>query len=326
MTCLRTDLLQAAGRAIRTRPAVADRVGRFIRAAALPTGGFADRAGRADLYYTVFGLQTLAACEPAAGLSGVPRRAKPEAAGYSQARSASLARQTHAYLETFGPGADLDFVHLCCLARCRALLEANKVPGIFPEKTPGTFFRQALSARLETFRAADGGYNPAPGAACGTAYGAFLALGAWQDLGGAPPEADRLAGSLAGLRAREGGFANSPAADVGLVPASAAALVTLAGLGEPIDRAAVDWLLGQVLPSGGWPAAPGLPAADLLSTATALHALAAAGATFEAVREPCLAFVEGLAAEDGGFRGHLDDTLTDCEYTFYGLLALGHLV
>ncbi|MEA3367331.1 MAG: hypothetical protein U9R68_04370, partial [Planctomycetota bacterium] len=89
MNSLRDHLLQAAGRVARVRPTVAARAAGFVRAAALPGGGFADRSGRADLYYTVFGLQTLAAVEPAAfepapfepaaGLSGVARRAKPEA-------------------------------------------------------------------------------------------------------------------------------------------------------------------------------------------------------------------------------------------------------
>ncbi|MEA3367512.1 MAG: prenyltransferase/squalene oxidase repeat-containing protein, partial [Planctomycetota bacterium] len=289
-------------------------------------------SGRADLYYTVFGLQTLAAVEPAAfepapfepaaGLSGVARRAKPEAAGDSQARSASLARQTRAYLRTFGDGADLDFVHLCCLARCWALLSNAAATEVY----------ESIPARLKAFRADDGGYSHVPGADHGTAYGAFLALGAYEDAGVDPPDADRLAESLAGLRASGGGYAGTPGADAGAVPATAAIVVTLAGLGQAIDASTAQWLLGQQRPTGGWPAAPGAPTADLLSTATALHALAAAGGSLDdAPRAACLAFVESLAADDAGpprragFRGHPADTVADCEYTFYGLLALGHL-
>jgi len=29
--------------------------------------------------------------------------------------------------------------------------------------------------------------------------------------------------------------------------------------------------------------------------------------------------------DSGGFRGAASDVMADCEYTFYGLLAMGHL-
>jgi len=43
------------------------------------------------------------------------------------------------------------------------------------------------------------------------------------------------------------------------------------------------------------------------------------------VREPCLDFIDTLWSNEGGFHGHWHDDLLDVEYTFYGLLALGHL-
>src|SRR5438874_1185034 len=69
----------------------------------------------------------------------------------------------------------------------------------------------------------------------------------------------------------------------------------------------------------------GAPLPDLLSTATALHALAGLEASFERVREPCLDFIDTLWTNEGGFYGHWGDDHLDCEYTYYGLLALGHL-
>jgi len=290
---LKDDLLRAAGRARTALPHGADRAARFFRHAALATGGFPNRAGQADLYYTVFGLLGLAAM-------GEP---PPD--------------PTARYLDTFADGATLDLVHLCSLARCWALLEGE----------PGAWRQACLTplSRLAAFRSADGGFSHVPDAACGTAYGAFLALGAYEDLGNPLPDADRLADSLAGLRARDGGYANTPGAEAGGIPATAAAMVTLAAVGRPPDARAVDWLVAHRLPESGWPAAPGLPVADLLSTATALHALAATGAHLDTGREPCRAMVDGLATENGGYRGHSADTVTDCEYSFYGLLALGHL-
>jgi hypothetical protein len=64
---------------------------------------------------------------------------------------------------------------------------------------------------------------------------------------------------------------------------------------------------------------------DLLSTATGLHALAGMGVSLAPVRAPCLRFVRSLLTEEGSFRGTHADEVGDCEYTFYGLLALGHL-
>jgi len=299
---LRQDMLRAAARAFRRRPEAAARVAAFLRASALPDGGFANRAGASDLYYTVFGLQALHALrgntfEPAAGAAGdLTLRAEP-------------------YLRTFA-AASLDFVHTACLARCWALV-AGRAPD---EET-----RRTILARLETWRSAGGGYNPEAGDRAGTAYAAFLALGAYEDFEARLPDAAGLVRSLAGLRSSDGGYANTPEAARGSTSAAAAALVTLKELGQPVNRRAADWLLAQHCPEGGFRAMPAAPIPDLLSTATALHALAQAGVSFGEIRRPCREFVEGLWGEAGGFGGHWADEAADCEYTFYGLLALGHL-
>ena len=43
------------------------------------------------------------------------------------------------------------------------------------------------------------------------------------------------------------------------------------------------------------------------------------------LREPCLDFVDSLWTNRGGFFGTWADDTVDCEYTYYALLALGHL-
>jgi hypothetical protein len=43
------------------------------------------------------------------------------------------------------------------------------------------------------------------------------------------------------------------------------------------------------------------------------------------VKEPCLDFIDSLWTNEGAFHGNWADDHVDCEYTFYGLLALGHL-
>ena len=43
------------------------------------------------------------------------------------------------------------------------------------------------------------------------------------------------------------------------------------------------------------------------------------------MKETCLDFVDSLWTSTGGFYGNWADDAIDCEYTYYGLLALGHL-
>ena len=102
-------------------------VAEFVRARLNPDGGFSNRAGDTDLYYTVFGLQALVALR--AELPVLP---------------------VTTYLRRFGDGEDLDLVHLACLAGCWAMMRRT---GLVPE------VRQGILDRIETFRTADGGYH-----------------------------------------------------------------------------------------------------------------------------------------------------------------------
>ncbi len=63
---------------------------------------------------------------------------------------------------------------------------------------------------------------------------------------------------------------------------------------------------------------------DLLSTAAALHALVGMHVDIGAVKEPCLNFLDSLWT-GRAFCGFWADDAQDCEYTYYALLALGHL-
>ena len=93
----------------------------------------------------------------------------------------------------------------------------------------------------------------------------------------------------------------------------------------PINTGVAGWLLARQHTSGGFPAMPNAPIPDLLSTATALYALACMDADIGPIRERCLDFIDSLWTGDGGFHGHWADDYLDAEYTFYGLLALGLL-
>ena len=63
------------------------------------------------------------------------------------------------------------------------------------------------------------------------------------------------------------------------------------------------------------------PIPDLLSTATALHALDGLQVDFAALRDPCLDYLDSLWTGTS-FCGSWADDALDSEYTFYALLAL----
>ena len=291
---LRLQMLQIARVAQKALGDSAGLVRDFLLRQITPEGGGADRAGRPDLYYSIFvlaGLEALQAEIPTA-------RVEP-------------------FVNGFGDGAGLDFVHLGALARCRAAIGCERMPRGFSD---------AILASLETFRTGDGGYDVKPGSPNGNAYGCFVALGAYQDLGANLPEPLRMVQCLKFLETPDGAWGNVRGMRQGTVPATAAAITLLHQLGMPVNASAGDWLLTQIHSDGGWLAVPGSPLPDLLSTATALHALACLDRPLpDALREKCLDFVDTLWSAEGGFHGHWADDALDAEYTFYGLLALGHL-
>ncbi len=264
----------------------------FLRGQQNSDGGFQDRDGKSDLYYTVFGIEGLMALQADVPPGPIVR-----------------------YLQSFGNGETLDLVHLACLARGWTALprELQQFP------------RDQIARRLESYRSADGGYHADPGASEGTLYGCFLVVGALQDLGCEIRDALRILQSIASLKAQNGGYANQHDMPMGLTPPSAAAAALFRQLDGPPEPALGDWLLSRGHPQGGFFATEMAPIPDMLSTATALHALAGLHVDFSPLVEPCLDFIDSLWTNRGGFYGSWEDDHLDCEYTYYALLALGHL-
>ncbi len=291
---LRLQLLQVARLSPRLLGDSTDLVREFFRSRLSAEGAGLDRDGRPDLYYTIFALAGLQALDAA-----VPRE------------------KVVAFLLSHGDGAKLDFVHVSSLARCWAAVGREHLPAGCAE---------ALLARIETFRKPDGGYEGDAKLAHGTAYGAFVALGAYEDLGHTPPNILKLVQSLKRLETPDGAWSNVPNARFGATNATAGAVTLIRHLGFPVNERVGDWLLAQVHPQGGFLAVPGAPMPDLLSTATAIHALAAIERRLPSgVHERCLDFIDTLWTAQGGFHGHWADDHLDAEYTYYALLALGHL-
>ncbi len=288
----RLATLQVARLASRQLAEAAPRVVEFLQDELGSSGGARDRGGESDLYYTAFALDALIALR-----ADLPRERVAQ------------------YLAGFGSGEDLDLVHQASLVRCWAALGAG---GPLPD------FRAEMARRVETLRSRDGGYSSEPGAADGTLYAVFLALGILSDLGLTVPEPGRLAQSVARLRTDDGAYGNAHDLPAGTTPATVAAVSVLRELGHECGPDVGAWLLARAHPSGGFLATPGAPVPDLLSTATALHALSLLEVSIDPLRERCLDFVDSLWT-GRAFVGTWDDDQPDSEYVYYALLALGHL-
>ena len=95
---------------------------------------------------------------------------------------------------------------------------------------------------------------------------------------------------------------------------------------EPKDDLAMGWLFSCLGTEGGFYVMDNAPISDLLSTATALHGLAMGAVKLTGKqKEDCLDFVDSLWSGKGGFCGSGADQAVDCEYTYYGLMAIWHL-
>ena len=256
---LRLEMLQVARLAPSVLGEAAELVEGFIRSRNNPDGGFQDRDGESDLYYTSFAIDGLTAL-------GV------------ELPHGDLER----YLRGFGSGGGLDFVHLCCLSRAWSAIDGE------PDDL------EAVLAGIEAYRTDDGGYNQKPGAERATAYGCFLAYGSYSDHRRVVPQQEALGTCLDALRTPDGAWANEPGMPQGTAPASSAAVALRRNLRLPIPDSIGSWFLGCAHPEGGFRAFPAAPMPDLLSTAVVLHALDGLQVDFAPLKESCLDFVDSL--------------------------------
>jgi hypothetical protein len=284
------------------QPSACEQIRDFLRSQFGEGGAFLDRFGRADLYYTSFGL----VCAEALQLD-LPRQA------------------VKAYLKTV-PVDTLDLIHLHCYLRSILTLRKMGLPKPLASLPSPGFLRQVNESKLvESFRHEDGYRIEHTGTS--SPYASFLAVTALLSCGEPVRYRDVILTTLANFRTPDGGWSNLVDAPQGTLNAGTAAMVVLADCGEPIDERALAWLWQQFDPKiGGFYGAPGAPLPDLLSTASALTALHLAGVPWpETMKRHCQDFVLDHWHDDGGFMGNLADPVSDCEYTFYALLALGLL-
>ncbi|PAW65205.1 MAG: hypothetical protein B9S36_00540 [Verrucomicrobiia bacterium Tous-C2TDCM] len=291
---LRLEMLQVARLA---RSVLGDEasglVEAYVRSQQNSDGGFRDREGISDLYYTSFAIDALTALQ--VDLPG-------------ESLESFLESKRVAFEE-------LDFVHLCCLARSFSAVA----------KPPASTLLAPVFEGIERYRTPDGGYNQSGDDETGSAYACFLAYGAYADHRIELPCLEGVVRCLDSLRVAGGAWANDVDLPIPNLPSTAAAVTLCRNLRQPVPAETAGWILNSWHPSGGFLPFPGAPMPDLLSTAVALHALDGLQASFAERKDLMLDFVDSLWTAAGGFHGTWDEEEFDIEYTYYGLLALGHL-
>lgn len=290
----RLEMLQVAKLSPQLLGDATDLVRDFLLTCYADDGGFGDRDGDSDLYYTVFGID---ACK-VLDLPVAPQIMDP------------LVRR-------HGHGTELDLVHFSCWVR--AFTESSLYDA--DNRDPESPWRRHLAA----FRRQDGGWATTLEDEQGSVYGTFLALGVHQDLDIPFPDPAGTVDFVLRNALDDGGYATTPHLPVATTPTTAAAAVMLRQLGGEVHPNTVSWLRKRRHPQGGFLAAEGAPMPDLLSTAVALHALSSLQHEPRDHVDVTMDFIDSLWTNKGAFHGHWADEQVDCEYTFYGLLALGHL-
>jgi prenyltransferase beta subunit len=271
------------------------RIVRFLESRLCPDGGFRGAPGGADLYYTFFGTMAFRALT-----------------GSAPPASARYAGGFH------GKTEGLDLAHLRALAGLLALAEPVDAVALS---------REILNA-IAGFASSDGGYHHSEReAANSTPYGVFLATSAIADSG--------RSASAEQATLLDAGVWNDVGFELATNASAALAVCADAGRGDSrVAEAAAAFLKTLERNDGGFAAAPMVPFSDLLSTASAVSALALCerfeiGKRAEGVRS----FVESAWDDDsGGFAAveipttptvATDTPAPDCEHTFHALLVLG---
>ena len=266
-------------------------------------GGFRNRAGKCDQYYTMFGLT----CAEALGVHvdiGLVSR----------------------YLSRFIP-AELDLVHLVCWSKSKLIIKLSE--SIMPYNLLAVLYCLGFKTRVdvgpERFRAPDGGFCEDVNSGKSHPYAIFMGVNLYQDCGLQMPEVGKAVIALENCRTEQGAYHNPGGGGRGMLLSTCAAVLALRQLTGKVDAAALQWLSGQQGDTGGFHASPDSPMPDLLSTGVALYTLKICGYPLNLMSDKAKNFIIDHWHENGGFTGALVDECTDCEYTFYALMALGAL-
>jgi len=283
-----------------------DEVFRFLVSQQNTDGGFQDRGGRSDLYYSLFGMMLLKAEESVPSQYSVFKKSEdgsPESGklfsglveGKPATRNPQLAMKLKQFISSQSAIKVTGFIEQCCLALLQKELKINCFSRIGTMvKLSRSFWKERYSINL-SYRS----------------LVLFLTLDAILPFRGIMK---RLSGKML---SRIEVDQYSPCSEV-------AAKVFLRKMGNQNGKADQELLQSFSCESGGFRAFQHLEHPDMLSTAVALFALDFAGSDLRLLKPACLDFIQ-QSFVDGAFLSGDGDPTTDLEYTFYGLLALGVL-
>ncbi len=258
----------------------------FILNCMNPDGGFQGRSEESDLYYTCFALMSL------------------------HALGKTMPEDTTDWLISQAAKPPTDRVHLASLILCLEITGQAQKANLLRKKLQPSC-ADILHCKISGSKNTE------------NLYSIFLSMLCMKPPEDTVPNAQRLTRELETFQVRNKTYANEPGSSQCSTPATAAALAILFALNITPDPRTINHLITMHEKTGGFRAAELTPLPDLLSTATALFSISLHQSIPQAIKKPCLTFIQDCWLKNGGFCGSLVDDMPDCEYTFYGLLAPG---
>lgn len=257
----------------------------FILSSQNEDGGFSDRGGSSDLYYSLFGLLILRALE---------KNGKEHSGNHPAIVTDSLLKLKEFTQRQTTQGVP-GFIERCCLVMLQSELKSKKYSRFVSMISLGkSFWKERASINL-SYRS----------------FVLFLTLDA------VLPLSAIIKRSAGRMMEQTTVNEHSPCSEV-------AAKVFLNKMMHKENSAEVTLLNSFVAQTGGFKAFNHLNRTDMLSTAVALFALQYAEADLRLLKPSTLDFIQSNYSLGAFLSGDGDQT-EDVEYTFYGLLALGVL-
>jgi len=276
------DLLDEQGR---------EEVLQFIASQQNSDGGFRDRGGRSDLYYSLFGGLVLKA---AAKEIGDRRRETEDRVPFPELVEGTISKLNQ-FISCQSTSEVPGFIEKCCLVLLQKELKISRASRIKAILSLGkSFWNERHSINL-SYRS----------------FVLFLTLDAVLPYTGFLKLASKR------MLKRTTVDQHSPCSEV-------AACVFLKKRMNQDCSEEQELLKSFACESGGFKAFAHLNHADMLSTAVALFVLNYIGSDLCLLKPSCLDFIQQNYS-DGAFLSGDNDQTADVEYTFYGLLALGAL-